>query len=351
MGWLESLIGVGGNLLNWGLNQYSGLSISEKQQNAFNSAEALKGRDFSAAQAELERDWQEEMYAKYNSLSGKIAQAQDAGVNPMYAVTGNAVTPMSPSAGVGSAPIASGSASRGPSLDIAGTILGFSKMKAEIDQMNAYTRQADSNALLNEIDALTRADFNKASLGQAMAAIEVSKADVAVKNQQIGELVSRSLNLDADTQVKFSMLDEIASRIRNNDADTNVKVAQFDEVISRIRNNDADTNVKAAQAALVLMQVGTEREMIQLVKAQTKTEGEKFNHYRAMVHNLWKERDLMSQKYDHNQIMYGLDEIIRENEAGTSEAWNPDNPAARAFFELMKYAKDIFNLSGVVGLK
>lgn len=351
MSWLSTLLGIGGNLLNWGLSQYSGLSRSEKQQNAFNASEALKGRDFSAAQAELERDWQEEMYAKYNSLPGKIAQAQAAGVNPMYAATGNAVTPMSPSVGIGSAPVASGSSSRGPNLDIAGTILGFSKMKAEIDQMNAYTRQADSNSLLNEIDALTRADFNKASLGQAMAAIEVSKADVAVKNQQIGELVSRSLNLDADTQVKFSMLDEIASRIRNNDADTNVKVAQYDEVLSRIRNNDVDTNLKAVQASLVLMQVGTEREMIQLVKAQTKTEGAKFDHYRAMVNNLWKERELMSQKYDHNQIMYAFDEIIRENEAGSSEAWNPDNPLVRGLFELMKFAKEIFSLSGVVGLK
>lgn len=347
MSWLANLIGIGGNLLNWGLNQYSGLSKSEKEQNVFNASEAQKGRDFSAAQAELERDWQEEMYAKYNSLSGKIAQAQAAGVNPLYAVTGNAVSPMSPSVGIGSAPVASGSASRGPILDMAGTILGFSKMKAEIDQMNAYSRQADSNALLNEIDALTRADFNKASLGQAMAAIDVSKADVAVKNQQIGELVSRSLNLDADTQVKFSMLDEIASRIRNNEADTNVKVAQYDEVLSRIRNNDADTNFKAAQSALVLMQVATEREMIQLVKAQTKTEGEKFNHYRAMVNNLWKERDLMSQKYDHNQIMNAFDEIIRENEKITSEAWHSDNPLIQSVLELMNYAKGILNF-GVI---
>lgn len=117
----------------------------------FNSHQASLQRDWSSQEAERARDWNEEMYAKYNSLSGKIAQAEQAGVNPMFAVTGNAVSPMqasssAPSGASASGPSASGSAAASSFVDLVGSMLGMAKLKAEIDNIKADTRGKDSHS-------------------------------------------------------------------------------------------------------------------------------------------------------------------------------------------------------------
>lgn len=132
---------------------------SEEAEKArvFNSNEAALQREWSAAEAEQARDWQEEMYAKYNSLSGKISQAEQAGVNPMLAITGNAVSPMSatssapsgvsaPGSPSPSGAMASGSAASNGMLNILGAILDGAKLKSEIDLNKSQANKNNADA-------------------------------------------------------------------------------------------------------------------------------------------------------------------------------------------------------------
>lgn len=312
------LVGGFTSAADWALNQYSGLSKSEKQQNEFNASEAAKARDFSAAQAEQQMDWQEEMYQKYNSLQGKMEQAREAGVNPMYAATGNAVSPMSPSGPSVAAPAASGSSSRGPSPDMVGSLLSFSKLKAEIDNINAQTRNANARATLDEIDAATRGEMNEASIAQAMQAIATSKADEGFKIAQTGEVASRVLNTDADTALKTAQLGKIASDIANIDADTAYKVKSLESVAAQIANTNADTGLKSAQILYVGAQTRSEKLMAGLITQNTHLSRSQRKEVEAKTAALW-------QKYSHDEIVNALDQVIKHSQADKAGYWDASN--------------------------
>lgn len=180
MGWLDSLItgifGVGQQSAGMAFDANQAKKNREFQSQeaelnrAFQSNEAALQRDWSSQEAEQARDWQEEMYAKYNSLSGKIAQAEQAGVNPLFAVTGNAVTPMSayassPSgASAGSVGTPAGSAASAGLLNILGAVLDARKVESEIDlnKSEAERNRADAEKTGKEtawIDKLSQAQL------------------------------------------------------------------------------------------------------------------------------------------------------------------------------------------------
>lgn len=336
MDWLSSILGIAEQA--W--DQYKPLSNQQKQQNAFESSEAQKGRDFSAQQAELERDWQEEMYAKYNSLSGKIEQARQAGVNPMYAVTGSAVSPMSPSGPSTSAPVAGSSGLASPT-DLVGSIMQFSKIKAEIDQMKAYTREANGKALLSEIDSLTRGELNEVSIGQAMAAIHVSHADVSLKNAQVGELAQRVLVGQADVKVKTAQLGEIASRVALNQASTNEKVAQLGAIAASISNTEMDTRLKAAHIALVGAQTRSERLMSGLISENTKLSRQQRKEVVARTKKIY-------QQYDHDKIINALQEALYAAESNEKIWLAPDNELDAYAKWLLETVAEVVTLGGYV---
>lgn len=335
MGVIDSLIGGAFGVAETLWGQYAPLSNSQKQMNDFNASEAQKGRDFSAAQAELERDWQEEMYAKYNSISGKIEQARSAGVNPMYAVTGGASSPTSAHGPSVSAPVASAAGAGAAPLDLAGNVLQFSKLKAEIDQMKAYTRQANGNALLSEIDALTRGDFNESTIKQVMSAIKVSEADVSLKNAQIGELASRVLVQDADVKVKNAQLGEIASNIALNDASRDLKIGQLLEVAASIANTNEDTRLKSMQILLVGAQTRSEQLMSGLITQRTHLTRSQRKEVDQHVKNLL-------QDYDHKAVMNAIYEAMSESE---KNQWVSDNPMTQQILYVLKYLQGIVNVN------
>lgn len=148
---------------------------------------------FSARQADIARDWQEHMYDKYNSLSGKISQAEQAGVNPLFAVSGNAVTPMGSSSPSPSGSAVSGSG-RGSSGDIFSQILGFlglKKQKAEIsaiETQNQATRQQmdiDLKKLPSELSNLdSAASLNLARVTEVATSVEAMKRQMNLTDRQ-----------------------------------------------------------------------------------------------------------------------------------------------------------------------
>lgn len=333
------LLGGFSSAADWAINQYSGLSRAEKQQNDFNASEAAKARDFSAAQAEQQMDWQEEMYQKYNSLQGKMEQAREAGVNPVYAATGNAVSPMSASGPSVAAPSASGSSSRGPSADMVGTFLSFSKLKAEIDNINAQTRNANAQATNQEIDAAFREEINKATIAQAMQAIATSKADEGFKIAQTGEVAARVLNTEADTAVKTAHLGLIASDIANTDADTAYKLKSIESVAAQIANTEADTDLKAAQILYVGAQTRSEKLMSDLITQNAHLSRQQRKESEARVREIY-------QRYDHNEIMYSLQRSSADLDYRNQVLHTPKNAFEASIKWLLESAVEVLSFGG-----
>lgn len=201
----SSLFGAVGGIGDMIYNIFRDQSLTgaQREQNAWNSSEAQKARDFSAGQAQLTRDfnsaealaqrewssseafaqrewssqeaerardWQEEMYAKYNSLSGKMSQARAAGVNPMLAVTGSAVSPMTTNSPMPSGSSASGSAASASSpagasaggsasggiagaLNLAKLFLGFKDAIASINLKDSEAKKNLSQSGAFDADA------------------------------------------------------------------------------------------------------------------------------------------------------------------------------------------------------
>lgn len=244
----------------------SDLTPADEAMNAFNAAEAQKARDFSSHEAALQRDWssqeaerardwQEEMYYKYNSLSGKISQAEQAGVNPLFAVTGNAVTPISASSSAPSGASASGSAAHGGSptsesfVNLIGQIAGLVKLKSEVNlndsQANKNNAEAEGQKITNE----QLRDMNAADIISKLSQVELNDANIEL-------MASKVLNTDADTQVKGAQLGQIASQIANTDADTRVKAQQIGLMLSEISKNEKSLDVMEAQISEMLSTVG-----------------------------------------------------------------------------------------------
>lgn len=270
MGWIDKFLSGGlTSVVDFGLqalaNSVLPMSRAQRQQNEFSSQEARAARDFSAQQAELSRDWQEQMYDRFNSLQGKINQANEAGVNPLFALGASAN--MSPSSPNVAAPAAGGGSVSpvGQISDMTSSALGFGKLKAEIDNMKASTRQMNAIALNNEIDSITRGDINNATLNQALKAIEVADVDIQYKTQQISDLVSqidfRSIQGETEAARQNLFAGQLAlvnaqvvteafaqaesfSRRRVNEMQLDVMSATIQQSLKQIDLMDADISVK-----------------------------------------------------------------------------------------------------------
>lgn len=178
---------------------------SEESETArqFNAHEAALQRDWSSQEAERARDWNEEMYEKYNSLSGKIHQAEQAGVNPMFAVTGNAVSPMATSSSAPSGASASGGAPSGSSatssfVDLVGSMLGMAKLKAEIENIQADTKKKDAEGEGQIITNETLREMNAAQLENLLTSTSSLEAQINLDNQTASKVSAESLKLQKE---------------------------------------------------------------------------------------------------------------------------------------------------------
>ena len=322
MGWLDSLItGLFGVGQQFNQNKFNAVQAQENRDfqsdeaalnRTFQANEAALQRDWSSAEAERARDWEEEMYSKYNSLSGKIAQAEQAGVNPLFAVTGNAVSPMSATssaptgASAGSVGTPSGSAASAQFVDIIGSILNAKKTQAEIDLMKKQGEKtsAETGQILKNTEWMD--SLNSMSLKEA--------------EQRISESVVTIANTVADTEVKGAELGRIASAIKNTDTDTKVKEQQISVLISEVVKNTKSVDVMSAEIAKIASEVGLNR-------SKAKEIGQSIRN--------------MVQEYGHNEVMNAFTEIVAFAQATDAEYKNPAsykgvNRVARQFLNEFK---------------
>lgn len=192
------LIGMGSA---WGQQGYSQYHATQLQNDA---------QKFNAQQAELNREWQEEMYLKYNSLSGKIAQAKEAGVNPLFAVTGNSVMP-APSS---STPASSGVGSPGAAPSSLGAVTQLMDVLSNIKLKDAQAKNIDTDTAGKEIDNSWKDRMYAAQealtwkeLDGIQNSIEVGENRILVGNAEIEVLASQATLNAAATAMKGMEMD------------------------------------------------------------------------------------------------------------------------------------------------
>lgn len=125
----------------------AGLTTAQIQQNAFNASEADKARQFSASEARAadQRSYDYSRAMRQTALQDTVADANAAGINPLFAITGGATGASSVGGSTPSAPAASGSApSASGGFDQILNVL-FAKQRFEVNkaQIRAFNAQAD----------------------------------------------------------------------------------------------------------------------------------------------------------------------------------------------------------------
>lgn len=208
---------------------------------------------FAHNEAQLARDWDEEMYNRYNSPSALMAQYRDAGLNPalMY---GQQVSGSAPTSGpVASSPV---SASQGPTfsdlLSMAGLKSQIEVNKAEAENLRAGARKNNADAEGQEITNLTLDDLNRVK-------VYSGRAEIRKMEQDMRESESRVQLNGSEIQINGKRIELMDSNI-----DLNTKEAAVKEANVRLQNLSAD------QIAAILPYVAAqEQASLALKYAQT----------------------------------------------------------------------------------
>lgn len=268
MGFLDSIItgviGTGQQVMQNGYNSDEAEKNREFQSyeaqlnRIYNANQAAIQRRWSSQEAEQARAWQEEMNAKYNSISGKIAQADAAGVNPMFAVTGNAVSPASASssapsgASAGSVGVPSGSAATNGMLNILGAILDAKKVESEIKvNESVVSRNLSESQNLDKqtswIDKMSSAELDHlvSSSAELQSRLRVNDSTANKLSAEFNKLVQETARISQITSLEKRKLeaDALYSEWLNNNKEWMYGVQLGLDVVGQV-NSIAQTIIQ-----------------------------------------------------------------------------------------------------------
>lgn len=158
-----------------------------------NVGSVIGSNRFNAKQAEAARDWGEKMYTQYESPQAMVRQYQEAGLNPalMYE-------------GAGSGSVNSGSAASAvapPDMSgILDTAMSMARLKAEIKNINADTRQKEAQAAGQETT-------NQFIGDQLLQQLEKGHVDIAAVRSSIEKMNQEIENLKTDRQAVVKQME------------------------------------------------------------------------------------------------------------------------------------------------
>lgn len=276
MPWLGSAISSIGSLLG-GLLGSSQQLKQQREAQKWNQhvldtqiRENAANRNFNAAQAELNRNFQSQMVDKanrFNSMENQVSQLRAAGLNPALAYSGNNFVPMSVPSG-SSASSSSGNVSPGsyPIVDAATPTLEGLRQMAEIKNIEAQTRKLDAEGSILESDAKFRDALNSSQLDLNNVSILLSESGINVNDQQIAKLRKEceKINSDVDLQsqeialkweqVRGQQLDNMLKEI-----DKSYKGKEYDALINKIVS---DTHANYANVKRIVELLAYEKDSI-----------------------------------------------------------------------------------------
>lgn len=223
--------------------QAIGASKMNKRAERYAREENALNRQFQAEQAQMGRDYQEEMYNKYYSPSAQMQQFKDAGINPITAVgqiTGQ---------GGMSSPSPSGGSSIQPQYSnpmdslggIVDSVLAISKLKQEISESKArehyYNSQGDkaesdikvndqtitnmvteNSQMLNDIALSNKKYENECKeldnlIKKTTNEIEQGKQNIEESKKRVEEIEQRIKKLSSDIELNDQQKSYLASMV------------------------------------------------------------------------------------------------------------------------------------------
>lgn len=246
--------------------------------NRLTSAEN-EANEFSANQAMIDRQWQENMYNKYESYQGQVNQMKEAGINPalMYS-NGSSVS----SVGSGSsAASVSPSSSLNPIdliTSLASTVMAARQNQSAIDLNKARAKEAESRAQAIsdktpvEIQSLiagtklTEGQVDKLVSDRKLVESQILLNSQHLENAKVEKVLT--LNKISLTQAQEAMSDSI-TYLNYVDADNRTKIvnaqaayykAQTALAVANEKLTNAHTDLTSEQKQLLKEQVRTAKE-------------------------------------------------------------------------------------------
>lgn len=172
------------------------LTGAQREANAFAADQAALERDWSSSEADQARQWQEDMYTRYNSPQAMIRQYQDAGLNPalMY---GGATGQAAPT----STAVPSGSAASSVS-PVSGDVAGALQMLYSLKDLQAGIQEKRDSAAEHAAGARER---NANAVGKEIGnqyAGQLAEAEVAIKQATKNQLEESASLLAAQCETE-----------------------------------------------------------------------------------------------------------------------------------------------------
>lgn len=230
----------------------------------FNASEASINREFQSAEAQKARQFQEDVYTKYQSPQAQVRQYQEAGLNPalMY---GRGVTPVSLSSA--SAGPSGSSASASP-VGVSGVeglvsmLSNFAKLPSEVELMSAQSEDLRASALGKQIQNA----YSPQLLEQ-----ELQKGEMSVLNSQAALTTAQFQWQLMDSQARLNYVNSQLSEAQIDSIIEQTEKTKLEQVTEFLRQQNiiADTEIKGETRRLVAAQVVTEEMRPALLAAQT----------------------------------------------------------------------------------
>lgn len=251
-------------------NKITGAGLTGAEQEA---------NQFSSSEAEIARQWQEDMYNKYQSPSAMIDQYKDAGLNPALMYGGASGS----SANFSSSSPSSVSPSSGSGLsDIIATVTSMAKLKAEIDNVNADTHLKEEAAGEHGARARSISELTPVQKRQIEQDIKSSQQGITESEARCRSLAAQAALYEAekqgiDIQNKFiEPLKELEIKQRELDvAKTEDERAVLKQQILNMKQEVAESYKRCVVLAAEAKQLDAETENYLIQKGILEKESEK----------------------------------------------------------------------------
>lgn len=277
--WLVDKIFGKGQGTNWfkgvlgsAVNKYTGAGLTGAEQEA---------NQFSAEEAQKQRDWETEM--SNTAYQRQVADMRAAGLNPalMYGGAGSSGA---------STPSGSAASSVSPSggFDLISSIMDMALLGAQKSNLEAQTRNIEADTAGKEIENEFKPDILEQNLRKGEVDIENAKAGISVAKANVEKAMS-------DIKVNKSIIDLNDAEVSEVLARANKEEIEAANEVLKREGIEADNRAKAEQLVLMRTQESLNIANAALANANVGKVGAETNMiglqaFSQEYDNLWKQK-------------------------------------------------------------